>query len=86
VLVLASACHSAGGIGGGGMFVGEDSPLFGGGGIGVGGHGLGRAPPGVPPGARFDPYGPDVGGIEGGFGDEDGRRVLYTCGYFVHLA
>ncbi|KAI8848123.1 hypothetical protein BC829DRAFT_394792 [Chytridium lagenaria] len=52
---------------GGGMFVGPDHPMFGGGMGGMGGGG-GRFPPGgggsflppgaVPPGARFDPIGP----------------------------
>ncbi|KAL6987683.1 hypothetical protein U1Q18_013432 [Sarracenia purpurea var. burkii] len=42
---------------GGGMFVGPDHPLFGG--IGSGRDpGLPGGLPGVPPGARFDPYGP----------------------------
>lgn len=57
-----------GGIGGGemgGNLMGPRHPAFAGGGGGVGGvfgprNGQGRRPPGVPPGARFDPYGPPV--------------------------
>jgi PI31 proteasome regulator len=46
------------GGGGGGMLFGPDHPVFHGGPGGLGG-GLGRLPPpGVPPGARFDPFGP----------------------------
>ncbi|KAJ1539683.1 hypothetical protein HK405_012566, partial [Cladochytrium tenue] len=52
---------------GGGMFVGPDHPIFGGGGVGPFGGGSGGAPPflppgSVPPGARFDPIGPLGGG------------------------
>ncbi|XP_059647122.1 probable proteasome inhibitor [Cornus florida] len=56
-----------GGFGsGGGMFVGPDHPLFG----GIGGdpgfpRGQPGIPSGIPPGARFDPYGPpNVPGFE----------------------
>ncbi|THG10298.1 hypothetical protein TEA_010558 [Camellia sinensis var. sinensis] len=45
------------GIGGGGMFVGPDHPMFGGMGRGIGPI-LPGGLPGVPLGARFDPYGP----------------------------
>ncbi|KAJ3213296.1 hypothetical protein HDU67_003089 [Dinochytrium kinnereticum] len=66
---------------GGGMIVGPDHPMFGGGGGGYGGGftGPGRYPGGgsflppgaVPPGARFDPigpFGPRPGGFGGGVG------------------
>jgi hypothetical protein len=42
-----------GGVAGGGMFVGPDNAMFHGG-VGP------QLPFGVPPGARFDPYGPDI--------------------------
>lgn len=69
VVVMAVSVAVAGGIGGGGMFVGPDNPVFG----DVPGvfppHG---AFPGHLPGARFDPFGPvgpDVGGPTFGDGD-----------------
>ena len=71
---LPSVGISGGGGGGGGSLVGPDHPIFSGrypqgrGGA-VGG---GPRPPSVPPGARFDPFGPGVpgfgGGNAGGFG------------------
>ncbi|KIK65390.1 hypothetical protein GYMLUDRAFT_123486, partial [Collybiopsis luxurians FD-317 M1] len=75
---------SSGGIGGDGMFVGPDHPIFGGGGQGGnfgprGGFGMpgtrgpwggdGFLPPmGAPPGARFDPVMPALGPGAGGVG------------------
>lgn len=67
-----------GGLGGEGMFVTPDHPMFQGGG-GVGGDGRGRLPWGaVPPGARFDPIMPfgEQAGMRGGgrgFGRGGGR-------------
>ncbi|XP_011094928.1 probable proteasome inhibitor [Sesamum indicum] len=56
---------SRGDIGGGSMLVGPDDPRFFGGRIGEPGFHGGL--PGVPPGARFDPYGPPgVPGFEPG--------------------
>jgi hypothetical protein len=73
-----------GGFGGpfgpcGGSLVGPEHPLFGGGGgvggypgvPGYGGPGRGGLPPGVPPGARFDPFGPP--GVGTGIPDGGGR-------------
>ncbi|XP_071720943.1 probable proteasome inhibitor [Rutidosis leptorrhynchoides] len=52
------------GIGGGGMLVGPNDPRFFGG-VGGGTMGFPGGQPGVPPGARFDPFGPpDVPGFE----------------------
>jgi len=64
---------------GGGSLVGPEHPLFGGGGgvggypgvPGYGGPGRGGLPPGVPPGARFDPFGPP--GVGTGIPDGGGR-------------
>nr|XP_043621180.1 probable proteasome inhibitor [Erigeron canadensis] len=54
---------SRGGLGDGGMLVGPNDPRFFGG--GVGGPGFPGGQPGVPPGARFDPFGPpNVPGFE----------------------
>ncbi|KAL7265395.1 hypothetical protein ACSBR1_003212 [Camellia fascicularis] len=63
------------GIGvGGGMFVGPDHPMFGGMGRGIGPV-LPGGLPGVPPGARFDPYGPPgVPGFEPNRFARDPRR------------
>ncbi|KAJ0797891.1 putative PI31 proteasome regulator [Helianthus annuus] len=53
-----------GGFGDGGMLVGPNDPRFFGGGVG-GRMGFPGGQPGVPPGARFDPFGPpDVPGFE----------------------
>ncbi|MFS7933712.1 putative PI31 proteasome regulator [Helianthus anomalus] len=53
-----------GGFGDGGMLVGPSDPRFFGGGVG-GRMGFPGGQPGVPPGARFDPFGPpDVPGFE----------------------
>ncbi|KAI7755116.1 hypothetical protein M8C21_025986 [Ambrosia artemisiifolia] len=53
-----------GGFGDGGMLVGPHDPRFFGGGVG-GRMGFPGGQPGVPPGARFDPFGPpDVPGFE----------------------
>ncbi|CAI9297606.1 unnamed protein product [Lactuca saligna] len=53
-----------GGFGDGGMLVGPNDPRFFGG-IGGGRMGFPGGQPGVPPGARFDPFGPpDVPGFE----------------------
>ena len=56
-----------GGGGGGGMLMGPGT-FSGGGGFGSGGGlgGMGGLPPGVPPGARFDPIGPGAPGGGGG--------------------
>ncbi|GMP50931.1 hypothetical protein CsSME_00017348 [Camellia sinensis var. sinensis] len=62
------------GIGGGGMFVGPDHPMFGGMGRGIGPI-LPGGLPGVPLGARFDPYGPPgVPGFEPNRFARDPRR------------
>jgi hypothetical protein len=54
--------HPSGGFGGGGSLVGPDHGLFHGGALGApgrfGGPDFGARPPGVPPGARFDPFMP----------------------------
>ncbi|TFK43395.1 PI31 proteasome regulator N-terminal-domain-containing protein [Crucibulum laeve] len=66
-------------VGGDGMFVGPDHPIFGGrdrGGFADRGPwgGDGFLPPiGAPPGARFDPVGPDSMPGRGGFGPLRGR-------------
>ncbi|KAK9055535.1 hypothetical protein SSX86_026619 [Deinandra increscens subsp. villosa] len=53
-----------GGFGDGGMLVGPNDPRFFGG-VGGGRMGFPGGQPGVPPGARFDPFGPpDVPGFE----------------------
>lgn len=68
-----------GGLGGRGMF-GPGGNLMG---PGHFGHGPGRLPPGVPPGARFDPYGPTPDrDIERppGFEDEHGLNGPPTGG------
>lgn len=68
---------------GDGMYVGPDHPMFRGGGQGVRGIGGGRGlwggdgylpPMGAPPGARFDPVGPNLGPFpqRGGFGGPRG--------------
>ncbi len=70
--------------GGAGGLVGPDHPIFGGGGGtgrfgpggfpgGLGGPGVGPLPAGVPPGARFDPFGPGVA-LRGGRGGARGGR------------
>ncbi|CAL5335011.1 unnamed protein product [Camellia sinensis] len=62
------------GIGGGGMFVGPEHPMFGGMGRGIGPI-LPGGLPGVPPGARFDPYGPPgIPGFEPNRFARDPRR------------
>ncbi|PIN02255.1 Proteasome formation inhibitor PI31 [Handroanthus impetiginosus] len=61
---------SRGDLGGGSMLVGPNDPRFFGGGARE--PGLRGGPPGVPPGARFDPYGPP--GVPG---FEPGRFVRY---------
>ncbi|KAK4419010.1 putative proteasome inhibitor [Sesamum alatum] len=64
---------SRGGIGGGSMLVGPEDPRFFGGRIGE--PGLPGGLPGVPPGARFDPYGPPgVPGFEPGRFARNPRR------------
>ncbi|XP_058215960.1 probable proteasome inhibitor isoform X1 [Rhododendron vialii] len=63
------------GIGSGGMFVGPDHPLFRGSGRGIDPALPGGLPRGIPPGARFDPYGPPgVPGFEPGRFVRDPRR------------
>ena len=54
----------------GGMLVGPDHPVFGG---PRGGFDDGCTPPGVPPGARFDPYGPPLPPPRRGGGAVGGR-------------
>ncbi|KAL6508015.1 hypothetical protein OROGR_024210 [Orobanche gracilis] len=64
---------SRGDFGGGSMLVGPDDPRFFGG--GTGGLNFPGNPPGVPPGARFDPYGPPgMPGFEPGRFVRDPRR------------
>ncbi|KAI3801275.1 hypothetical protein L1987_29379 [Smallanthus sonchifolius] len=63
-----------GGFGDGGMLVGPNDPRFFGGGVG-GRMGFPGGQPGVPPGARFDPFGPpDVPGFEPNRFTRDPRR------------
>lgn len=63
------------GIGSGGLFVGPDHPLFRGSGRGIDPGLPGALPRGVPPGARFDPYGPPgVPGFEPNRFIRDPRR------------